>query len=264
MSEASNAETEDSPYVRAPWPLVTAGLLGVLVLGLAIGLFANRNLRPNVANAPTSAVAVPPLVPTSLPPAAVATTPTVIQTSLPIAVPTAAQELASPTATVGVTSVPPTPTVPAPTPTPTPTVAATLRLSPTPSATPTVDPALAEEVGKAYETFWQVRSQALLELDTTHLDEVMDGDYLLNVQRRIDELRQEGHAIKTQVTLNYLVIQATPDKAKVIDDYKDNSVYVEIGTEDPLTAPVNDQSRVLYELQNTAGIWKVIDSVRPE
>jgi hypothetical protein len=264
MSEASNAETEDSPYVRAPWPLVTAGLLGVLVLGLAIGLFANRNLRPNVANAPTSAVAVPPLVPTSLPPAAVATTPTVIQTSLPIAVPTAAQELASPTATVGVTSVPPTPTVPAPTPTPTPTVAATLRLSPTPSATPTVDPALAEEVGKAYETFWQVRSQALLELDTTHLNEVMEGDYLTNEQQLIDQLRADGRAIKTQVVLNYSVVQATDESASIVDSFKDNSVYVQIGTEEPLTAPPSDQLTVLYTLRNSSGTWKVIDSVRPE
>ena len=32
-------------------------------------------------------------------------------------------------------------------------------------------------------SFGEFRSQALLELDTTHLAEVMDGDYLANVER---------------------------------------------------------------------------------
>jgi hypothetical protein len=127
-----------------------------------------------------------------------------------------------------------------------------------------VEPTLAAEVGQAYENFWRVRSQALLELDESHLPEVMDGDYLNTVSQRIDELRTEDRAIKTHVILNYSVLEVTEDSATVIDDFEDDSVYVKVGTDEPLTDPTADQLRVLYKLRNFAGAWKVVDSVRPE
>src|SRR5205085_2534499 len=95
--------------------------------------------------------------------------------------------------------------------------------TPTPSALPTVEPQLAEEVGRAYVTFWRVRSQALLELDTTHLGEVMDGDYLQNFVARLDELRLEGRAIKTQIILNYTIAHVTESTATVLDRLEDTS-----------------------------------------
>ncbi|HLZ26535.1 MAG TPA: hypothetical protein VKV73_04365, partial [Chloroflexota bacterium] len=153
-----------------------------------------------------------------------------------------------------VTAAPVTTSIPDPT--------STAAFSPTPLAT--VDPSLSADVGRAYEMFWHVRSQALLELDTTHLAEVMDGDYLVSIEQLIDALRLEGRAIKTQTTLSYSVISATAESAQVIDDVEDNSIYVNIGTEDPLTSPTADQFRVLYRLKNFAGAWKVVDSVRSE
>src|SRR5204863_2865133 len=105
---------------------------------------------------------------------------------------------------------------------------------------------------------------ALLQLDTTHLSEVMDGDYLAAVSNRITELRAEGRAIKTQVVLNYAVIEATSDSASVVDDFVDNSVYVSSDTEEPLSDPVGDQVRTLYKLRNNSGTWKVVESVRSE
>ena len=92
----------------------------------------------------------------------------------------------------------------------------------------------------------------------------MDGDYLANVERRIDELRAEGRAIKTQVVLNYFVLRASDASASVVDDFEDNSVYVKIGTEEPLTDSTANQLRVLYELRNFSGAWKVVDSARAE
>src|SRR5713101_7604691 len=67
----ADAETERTPYVRLPWPLVAVGLLGILAVVLAIGLFANRYLRPQVGLLPTSEPAAVVAAPaTSTPPAA--------------------------------------------------------------------------------------------------------------------------------------------------------------------------------------------------
>jgi hypothetical protein len=92
----------------------------------------------------------------------------------------------------------------------------------------------------------------------------MDDDYLAMVTSRIDELRQENRAIKTQVILNYSVVAATSEVATVVDDFEDNSVYVTAGTEDPLTDPTADRERTLYTLRHSSGVWKVVDSVRSQ
>jgi hypothetical protein len=66
------------------------------------------------------------------------------------------------------------------------------------------------------------------------------------------------------VILNYFVIEASQDFANVVDDIEDNSVYVKVGTEDPLTSPTGDQLRVLYSLSKSSSVWKVVESVRSE
>jgi hypothetical protein len=152
---------------------------------------------------------------------------------------------ATPTATTAVVTSPPAPT-------------------PGLKPLPTVEPALAAEVSQAYENFWQVTSQALLELDTTHLQDVMDGDYLAAISDRISELRAEGKAIKTHVILNYAVLSATQDIATVVDDFEDDSVYVRIGTDEPISEATADQVRTVYKLSKSSGVWKVIDSVRSQ
>jgi len=141
---------------------------------------------------------------------------------------------------------------------------ATETTTPTISTLPPVDPVVAGEVGKAYERFWQAQSQALLDLDSTHLDETMDGNYLASFEQRIASLRGENRAIKIHVSLAYSVTAVAGDLATLIDDIEDNSVYVNIGTEDPLTSPTADQLRIKYRLKNFSGAWKVIDSVRYE
>src|SRR5947207_3100653 len=126
---AQDADAEkDHPtqYVRFPWPVVAAGLVVLLAIVLGIGVYANRNLRPQIGLVPTSE---PALVAGPLSTA----TPQVLT-----AVPTSA-----PTAVVQATEVATATPVP-------PTAAATsipvLLASPTPSALATVEPALADEV----------------------------------------------------------------------------------------------------------------------
>ena len=242
-------EMEPSPYLRLPWPLVAGGLLAVLGLALAAGLLANRALREQLT------------LPTPTPPAAVAlatappNSPNVAVTAVPTRAPssTAVQPTVAPTATTR-------PLVATPVPTAVTAQAATADSTPT----PTVEPQLADEVGRAYVKFWRVQSQALLELDTSHLSDVMDGDYLASVEKRIDELRDEGRAIKAEVRLNYSVVQAGADSASIVDQFEDNSVYVAIGTDQALSEPTADHLAVLYTLRKVSGAWKVVDSVRSE
>ena len=69
MNEAPDGEREPAGYVRLPWPVVGAGLFVLLAVVLGLGLFANRNLRPQIGVVPTpSPVAV--ATPTALPVAA--------------------------------------------------------------------------------------------------------------------------------------------------------------------------------------------------
>jgi len=249
MNEPPQPEPEPARYIRLPLPVVAGGLLVVLAGLLALGLYANRNLRQPAVLLPT---------PTAAPVAAATALPTVGPTAAAPPAPTLV-----PTPLILVIAATPTPAAPPGTLEPTPGA----QLSPataSPTPLPTVEPALAAEVGKAYENFWRVSSQALLELDSAHLTEVMDGDYLATVSQRITELRGEGRAIKANVLLNYSVIAATTDVASVLDDFEDDSVYVRIGTEDPLTDPAMDRLRVLYKLRNYSGLWKVVDSVRSE
>jgi hypothetical protein len=245
MADTREPETDSAPYIRLPWPLVALGLFVFLAALLAAGLFANRYLRPQVGIVPTSAAVAVPATITSGPPA----TTTAQLAATPAPTPLVLIPAATPTATAP-------PAADAPTTTAVPAVAAS------PSALPTVEPALADEVGRAYVQFWRVRSQALLELDPTHLADVMDGNYLANVAQRITELRAEGRAIKTQVVLNYSVAEAGAESASVVDDFTDNSIYVKIGTEEALTSPTADELSVLYRLKRFSGTWKVVDSAR--
>jgi hypothetical protein len=134
----------------------------------------------------------------------------------------------------------------------------------TPTELPTVEPALADEVGNAYVTFWRVRSQAALELDSSHLPEVMAGDYLQNFATHLDGLRIQSRAVKTQVTLNYNVVKASSEAAIVHDRIEDESFYIDPETQKPLTDPANDQVMIEFSMAKLDGVWKVTDSVTAE
>jgi hypothetical protein len=237
MDNAPNvpdAEPEHSPYLRLPWPLVAAGLVGVLVVALALGLFANRYLRPQVALPPTpialAAVPAATPAPTGPPtPLALATSPPATATVLP--------ETAVPTSPVT-----------------TPTIVATAR--------PTVSPELTAEISEAYQEYWQVRAEALRDLDASLLPAVTAGEHLAAVQDRISELRAEGHAIETDVDHNYVVFEASTEDAKVADSYTDDSVYVDLQTHARLTTPTGVKLNEVYIMTKTDGIWRVVTLVR--
>ena len=246
MNEPPDAEREPDGYIRLPWPLVAGGLFLLLAALFAFGLFANRNLRPQVGIVST-------------PPPIALTTPTAPPVAAPVHVPVSTPT--SPATNVSATAAADSPTAIA-------TQAPTQTRVPIAEATPvvqsTVDPALADDIGRAYVSFWRIKSQALLELDPSHLSDVMDGDYLVTTNELIEDLRSEGHAIKTQVVLNYVVVEADADNATIVDNFDDKRVYVAIGTEDVLSSPATDKLSIVYRLKKFSGTWKVVDSARPQ
>jgi hypothetical protein len=272
MDEAPESEPGESPYLKLPWPLVAGGLVAVLAVALAAGLYANRYLRPQTSVQPTATQNVLGSNGTAtLRPTPAATSGSGTPQSTQVAGASATSQ-PPPLSTAGGSTPPPAPTLsiasgtafPQASPTPTAALALTVAvgLTSTPSAIPTLDPELAAEVGRAYEAYWRVRSQAVLQLDPTHLADVMDGDHLMAIGNRIEEMRAEGKAIKTKVALNYTVVEASEVTATVVDRIEDSSYYVTAGTEQPLTDPAADVLLVMYRLQKNSGVWKVVDSVR--
>jgi hypothetical protein len=228
MAETRDPDSEHSPYLRLPWPAVALVLVVLLGVALGVGTWANRNVEPRtIAQSSPEASAF--ATPTSL---AIAT----------LAATTQATALVVPQATVSPT-VSPRSAVPG-------------------AAILTVVPTLAEEVGNAYQFYWQVRAEALLRVDASRLQEVMAGEHLAAVQDRIAELRVDGHAIETDIDHHYAVFDANTSEAKVADIYVDQSVYIDMQTHARLTQPANENLRELYTMNKLNGTWRVVDLVR--
>jgi hypothetical protein len=131
-----------------------------------------------------------------------------------------------------------------------------------PLPTPTVSPVLAAEVGDAYQAYWQVRAQALYDLDTSHLPEVMSGDHLIAARDLVTQLRTEGRAIQTNVSHNYVVISATDTNATIADEYLDNSVYIDLTSHADLSKATGTTVREEYKMEKQDGSWRVVSLLR--
>ncbi len=261
-----------------PWPVAAAAVLGVLALMLGLGLWANQSLRPSVGVTPAAqllrtattgpATGGAPVASTAAPAPTLAAAAASSATLLPTTGPPVAA--ASPVAMATQVSAPAPPAAvpPAPSPAappPAPAVAASPATT-APSPRPTVDPVLVAEVGKAYERYWDVRAEALYNLDTSHLGEVSDGDGRQVIEQAIEKLRADGHAVDTRVEHRYRVISVSPDHAEVADQYADKSIYVDPISHEPLDSDTsqnietaaNSRAKELYEMQKIEDTWKVV------
>ena len=238
MDDAPDRDTEpvESGYLKLPWQLVAGVLFAILAIALAAGLIASRNLREQLT------------VPTATPVALAAATATrAAPTASPVATPTSA-----------VTAIPTVLPTAAPNQSPsTPAALATAFASP--SALPTVDPALADEIGQAYQRYWQIRAEAFFALDTSRLGTVMAGEHLAKVQTQIEQLRAEGRALETDVEHHFGVLEATNSHAWLGDNYLSKSVFVDSRTHAPLTEAGNSNVREFYEFVRVDGTWKVVN-----
>lgn len=149
------------------------------------------------------------------------------------------------------------PTTPAgePSPTPSPAVTATAEATPT----PTVEEAVIE----AYLRYWDVYGEGLYDLDTSRLSEVMTGPRLERALDEVENLREEGRAVKIVVENHPVVVQVEGDQAVLFDEYENQSHFIDPATKEPVGDPgTKEVIRDTVTLTRSGQTWKVLDSVR--
>jgi hypothetical protein len=262
--------------------LLVVGAILLVVRFWAIPALQSRGADTGIAGEATLAVLqtqqaltprpTPTVAPLVQPTTAPTVAPTFALTLVPAVAPTAIPT-ARPTPTVAAVVSPAEITSPAPSATPlvgdvvevngTPVLA----VNGTPIPLPTTRPEVAAAVSDAYQRYWSVRADALLNLDPTGLDQVAAGDELAALEKNIKDLRAQGRAVKTDVQHHLSVLTAFDDKALVSDRVRDSSVYVNPEDDQPLPGEVAPSSpdeapevTSVYELQLVDGTWKVVSS----
>lgn len=154
---------------------------------------------------------------------------------------------------------------------PTPTPSATVVASPTepteptePTATATPSPEeLEAEVSAAYLAYWDGYAEALLNLDVALVDEWAVGDELRAIADEIETLRGDGVAARIVVEHDFDIVSLTATDAVVIDEYVNNSFYVDPQSKEPEEADgPGDVIRETVFLELVDGRWVVVRSVR--
>ena len=122
---------------------------------------------------------------------------------------------------------------------------------------------MAQQVTNAYQHYWQVYSDALLNLDTSKVPEVATGEELQRIQSEVDGLRKRNDALRTVIEHNYVVLNVTASEAQVYDQIRDGSYTVDPITKQPPRGPdQRDTYKDIYYFQKTDAGWKVSRSVR--
>lgn len=116
---------------------------------------------------------------------------------------------------------------------------------------------------QAYLHYWDVYSNALLTLDTSHLSDAMAGDELVQARQVIDNLKAQHHAAKTEVDHHYAVVSLTQDTAVIQDKYLNRSYLVDATTKQPLQTPTSGQPETIScQLALQDGTWKVLKVIK--
>lgn len=133
---------------------------------------------------------------------------------------------------------------------------------PTSTATQTTE----DEIAAAYLAYWDVYAQSVLNLDESHLADVMTGAMLAQTKEEIANLRQRGTAAKIQVEHNFFVaeVDRTAGTATVVDNYTDRSYQVDAATKQAIATSTPTGTRIsdTYALVWTGETWKVKEGVR--
>lgn len=244
VDHGSSEPARPAQPIRPIWQGAGIWFVGIIVLLLAVGAAVRYLLLPALSGNPGNQSAAEAHLSALQTQEALAPQPTLVPTLAPTPLPApAAKPTAAPTALP--TAVQPT-TTPASTP------------------QPTTSPELVSQVSQAYIKYFQVRADALFNLDTSQLKQVAAGDALAGLQNEVDQDRAAGRAIRTDVAHNYNVISANSDDAQIADDYRDSSVFVDPATKEPLPGEVVPASpadapevRVVYQLHHFPDGWKV-------
>ncbi|SRR5581483_2826066 len=120
-----------------------------------------------------------------------------------------------------------------------------------------------QQIEAAYLRYWQVYSDAVLNLDPSHLNEVLAGRALQLVTDEINGLKAQDKPAKIDVQHSYAIVRFDQTSATLVDDYLSRSVLVDPSTKQPL--PRSDpptRVRQSFEFQKADGNWKILDGTR--
>jgi hypothetical protein len=123
---------------------------------------------------------------------------------------------------------------------------------------------LEREIEAAYYRYLQVYSEAVLNLETNRLGEVLDGDALRSVAEEVNDRKARGRPLKVIEDDRLIAFGAvTETQASVIDEYTSRSVVVDATTGQPLprTSPPT-RIRQTYALRKVNAVWKIVDGTR--
>jgi len=151
------------------------------------------------------------------------------------------------------------------TPAPSPTATVTSSASPTQTATPTTVSldAQREEVREAYLAYWDAYAAAVLELDVSLVEDYATGEELEGIRQEIEDYRADGVAARIRVEHDFEVVSVSDTAAVVIDEYVNNSFYVDAKTKLPEDAPgTGEVIRDTVHLEKANGHWVVVRGSR--
>jgi len=121
-----------------------------------------------------------------------------------------------------------------------------------------------QQIRSAYQKYLDVYSQAVFNLDGSHLAEVLDGKALTLVTDEVNGLKSQGRPVQIVEDQRFIALSdVTMQSATLVDEYTSRSVYIDPSTHQPLprTGPPT-HVRQSYVFQNENGIWKIVDGNR--
>jgi hypothetical protein len=132
------------------------------------------------------------------------------------------------------------------------------------TAEPTATGSPEQTVKEAYLHYWGVYSEALFNLDSSRLSEVMTGPRLERALQEIERLEKQDRAVKIVVENRPVVVQVEGDQAVVLDEYENRSHFIDPETKEPLSEPptTGETIRDRVTLTRVGDTWKVLDTVR--
>jgi len=127
----------------------------------------------------------------------------------------------------------------------------------------TVDFRVEQAIWQAYEEFWDMRSNALSQLNVSLVEPRMAGPALDRERVAIDQMRADGQAYMADIEHRAQVLEAAADEGVVYDPYLDRSYYVDVASKQRIGGDADPKTiEIAYRLQPVDGVWKVTDAVR--
>jgi len=114
-----------------------------------------------------------------------------------------------------------------------------------------------QEVEKAYLHYWDVYTQALRDLDQSHLDEALAGSALADTQNEIAKLKKDNTPVRNGVEHNYKVVLKNLASANVIDRFRNHLVLFDGSTGIPKEPDPNKVLNYTYSMERRDNTWKV-------